>query len=135
MRVNPTPLQKAAVLEMEPIQDQRGFFARTFCKKTLVEHGIVFDVVQTNIAFNHHERTLRGMHFQLPPFCEDKIVSCMTGAIYDVIIDLNLHSKTFGNWFGITLKAEDNLSLYVSKRVCTRIFNFDRSCKHLLYGE
>ncbi|WP_285108978.1 dTDP-4-dehydrorhamnose 3,5-epimerase [Paenibacillus sp. UMB4589-SE434] len=115
MLVQPSPLHRAAVLEMEPIQDSRGFFARSFCKKTLLKHGIEFDVVQTNVAFNRHSLTLRGMHFQLPPFCEDKIVTCLQGAIYDVIIDLNQDSPTFGKWFGITLSAENRLSLYVPK--------------------
>lgn len=115
MLVQPTPLHKAAVIEMEPIEDSRGYFARTFCKKTLAEHGISFDMVQSNVAFNHHSGILRGMHFQIPPFCEDKIVSCFQGAIYDVIIDLNRESPTFGEWYGLTLSAENRLSLYVPK--------------------
>lgn len=115
MLVRSTPLNHAAIIEMEPIQDSRGFFARGFCKKTLADHGIFFDVVQSNIAFNHLPGTLRGMHFQVPPFCEQKIVSCHQGAIYDVIIDLNRDSPTFGEWFGLTLSAENRLSLYVPK--------------------
>ncbi|MGG3508894.1 dTDP-4-dehydrorhamnose 3,5-epimerase [Paenibacillus lautus] len=115
MLVQSTPLNQAAVIEMEPIKDSRGFFARGFCKKTLAEHGVFFDVVQTNVAFNHQAGTLRGMHFQVPPFCEEKIVSCYQGAIYDVIIDLNRDSGTFGKWFGLTLSAENRLALYVPK--------------------
>ncbi|MBS4212616.1 dTDP-4-dehydrorhamnose 3,5-epimerase [Neobacillus rhizophilus] len=115
MFVKPIPLHQAALIEMEPIQDSRGFFARSFCKKTLADHGISFDVVQSNMAFNHSKATLRGMHFQLPPYCEDKIVSCFQGSIYDVIIDLNRQSPTFGKWFGITLSQENRLSLYVPK--------------------
>ncbi|MCT1399974.1 dTDP-4-dehydrorhamnose 3,5-epimerase [Paenibacillus sp. LC231] len=115
MLVHTTPLKKAAVIEMEPIQDSRGFFARSFCKKTLAEHGVSFEGVQSNVAFNHQAGTLRGMHFQVPPFCEQKIISCHQGAIYDVIIDLNRDSPTFGKWFGLTLSAENHLSLYVPK--------------------
>ncbi|OXM14117.1 dTDP-4-dehydrorhamnose 3,5-epimerase [Paenibacillus herberti] len=115
MKVKPTPLHKAVIFELEPIEDQRGFFARTFCKKTLAEQGLNFDVVQTNVAFNRHRNTLRGMHFQRPPYSEDKIVSCISGALYDVIIDLNSQSPTFGQWFGVTLTAENRLSLYVPK--------------------
>lgn len=115
MLVQTVPLDQAAVIEMEPIEDSRGYFARSFCKKTLLEHGLVFDGVQTNMAFNRHARTLRGMHFQLPPFSEDKIVSCFQGAIYDVIVDLNRESPTFGEWYGLTLSAENRLSLYVPK--------------------
>lgn len=115
MLVQLTPLHQAAVIEMEPLQDSRGYFARSFCKKTLSEHGLSFDMVQSNVAFNRHHGTLRGMHFQLPPYCEDKIVSCFQGAIYDVIIDLNRESPTFGKWFGQTLSVENHLSLYVPK--------------------
>jgi len=115
MKVHSTPLNRAAIIEIEPIKDERGYFARSFCKKTLAEHGIQFEAVQTNEAFNRFSNTLRGMHFQLPPFCEDKIVSCMQGAIYDVIIDLNYNSSTYGNWFGVTLSAENQQSLYVPK--------------------
>ncbi|WP_139996973.1 dTDP-4-dehydrorhamnose 3,5-epimerase [Paenibacillus paridis] len=115
MLVQPILLHRAAIIEMEPIKDSRGHFSRSFCKKTLENHGIFFDVVQTNMAFNRHHGTIRGMHFQVPPFSEDKIVSCFQGAIYDVIVDLNRESPTFGKWFGITLSAENNLSLYVPK--------------------
>jgi len=115
MLIKPVPLHRAAVIEMEPIQDSRGFFTRSFCKRKLEEHGIIFDTVQTNMAYNRHHGTLRGMHFQLPPFCEDKIVSCFQGAIYDVIIDLNRESPTFGQSFGLMLSAENHLSLYIPK--------------------
>lgn len=115
MIIHSTPLDKAVVIETEHINDSRGYFARSFCKKTLSDHGIFFDVVQSNIAFNLHPRTLRGMHFQLPPFCEDKIVSCIKGAIYDAIIDLNRESPTFGKWFGKILSEDNCLSMYVPK--------------------
>lgn len=115
MLVLPTPLHQAAVIEMEPIQDSRGYFARSFCNKVLSEHGLSFNMLQSNVAFNHHPNTLRGMHFQIPPFCEEKIVSCMSGAIYDVIIDLNRESPTFGKSFGITLSGENRLSIFVPK--------------------
>ncbi|MFS0821628.1 dTDP-4-dehydrorhamnose 3,5-epimerase [Bacillus sp. 1P02SD] len=115
MLIHPVPLHQAALIEMEPIKDSRGYFARSFCKETLANHGISFDMVQSNIAFNHIHGTLRGMHFQLPPYCEDKIVSCIQGAIYDVIIDINRESPTFGKWFGVTLSEENHLSLYVPK--------------------
>lgn len=116
MLVKSTPLQHAAVIEREPIRDTRGYFARSFCRKTLVDHGILFDLAQTNIAFNDHPYTIRGMHFQLPPYSEEKIITCTQGSIYDVIIDLNLHSSTFGKWFGITLSEKTNY-LYMFLRV------------------
>ncbi|WP_127532085.1 dTDP-4-dehydrorhamnose 3,5-epimerase [Paenibacillus kobensis] len=115
MLVHPTPLQGAALLEMEPISDNRGYFARSFCKKTLAEHGLSFNMVQANTAFNRHRDTLRGMHYQKPPYCEDKIVTCTQGAIYDVIIDLNEDSPTYCQWYGINLTEDNNLSLYIPK--------------------
>lgn len=115
MVISQTLLHRAAILDLEPIKDDRGFFARSFCKKTLAEYGINFDMVQCNIAFNNFAHTLRGMHFQKPPFCEEKIISCTSGAIYDVIIDLNRESPTFSKWLGITLSAENHKSLYVPK--------------------
>ncbi|MWC30905.1 dTDP-4-dehydrorhamnose 3,5-epimerase [Paenibacillus sp. MMS18-CY102] len=115
MLVWSTPLHQAAIIEKEPITDNRGYFARSFCTKTLAAHGLPFHMVQTNIAFNHHARTLRGMHFQLPPYCEEKIVTCTQGTLFDVIIDLNRESPTFGKWYGLTLSAENGLSLYVPK--------------------
>lgn len=113
MIIQNTTLHRAAIITMEPIHDQRGFFARSFCKDELAKHSIPFDIVQCNIAFNHKARTLRGMHFQKPPFCEDKFVSCTSGSIYDVIIDLNRDSPSFGQWYGITLSADVGKSLYV----------------------
>jgi len=115
MKICRISLQSAATIEWEPINDDRGFFARSFCKKTLEQEGIVFDVVQCNVAFNKYARTLRGMHYQSPPFGEEKIVSCSNGAVYDVIIDLNQNSTTFCQWFGITLSAENQTALYVPK--------------------
>ncbi|MGW8958250.1 dTDP-4-dehydrorhamnose 3,5-epimerase [Paenibacillus sp. NPDC055715] len=115
MIIYPTPLNKAAVIELEPIRDSRGHFVRSFCKKTMDTHGIPFEMTQSNVAFNLKSGTLRGMHFQLPPYCEDKIVTCFNGAIYDVIIDLNRESSTFGKWYGLMLSDENCLSLYVPK--------------------
>lgn len=115
MIVHSTPLNGAKLLEIEPIKDQRGYFARTYCHKVLAEHSINFELKQANIAFNEHMLTLRGMHFQRPPYCEEKIVTCYQGSLYDVIIDLNKNSSTFGQWYGVTLSAENQLSLYVPK--------------------
>lgn len=136
MLVQSIPLHQAAVIEIEPIQDNRGYFARSFCKKTLNEHGLIFDAVQTNIAFNLHANTLRGMHFQLPPFSEDKIVSCFQGAIYDVIVDLNQESPTFGKWYGLTLSLENRLSLYVPKGFAHGYQTLtDNTCIHYMVSE
>ncbi|MEK3883884.1 dTDP-4-dehydrorhamnose 3,5-epimerase [Paenibacillus sp. PL2-23] len=115
MLIKSTPLNKAMLIEIEPLEDSRGYFARGFCKKTLATHGVSFEVAQMNIAYNYLRNTLRGMHFQLPPYCEDKIVSCFEGAIFDVIVDLNQDSTTFGKWFGVELSSENRTSIYVPK--------------------
>ena len=115
MIIEPISLKDAFIIKQEPIEDERGYFARTFCKKTLKEYGVEFEMLQTNMAFNRYSKTLRGMHFQKPPFSEEKIVSCFQGSIYDVIIDIRLESATFGKWFGTVLSADNKLSLYVPK--------------------
>ncbi|MCP3794836.1 dTDP-4-dehydrorhamnose 3,5-epimerase [Paenibacillus sp. CH40] len=115
MLIHSTPLNQAAVIELEPIKDNRGYFARSFCKETMISCGISFEMTQSNVTFNENAGTLRGMHFQLPPYCEDKIVTCFNGAIYDVIIDLNRESSTFGKWYGLTLSDKNCLSLYIPK--------------------
>ncbi|TYP75735.1 dTDP-4-dehydrorhamnose 3,5-epimerase [Paenibacillus methanolicus] len=115
MNVQPLSLHGAALLVQKPIADNRGSFARTFCGRTLAEHGLSFRMAQCNEAFNKHARTLRGMHFQRPPHGEEKIVNCVQGKLYDVIVDLNLDSPTFGKWVGVTLSADDGQSLFVPK--------------------
>ncbi|WP_336076715.1 dTDP-4-dehydrorhamnose 3,5-epimerase [Paenibacillus sp. 203] len=115
MLIHSTPLNQAVVIELEPIKDERGYFARSFCKKTMMKYGISFEMTQSNVTFNQKAGTLRGMHFQLPPYCEDKIVTCFSGTIYDVIIDLNRESSTFGKWYGLTLSDKNCLSLYIPK--------------------
>lgn len=115
MRFTPTQLKGAYVLEIEPYQDERGFFARTWCQQEFNEWGLDANLVQCSISFNQKKGTLRGMHFQLPPFAETKLVRCTKGAIYDVIIDLRQDSETFLQWVGVELTAENRKALYVPK--------------------
>jgi len=115
MKITPTSLHQAVVIEMKPIQDSRGYFSRTFCRQTLRDYGINFEVVQANTAYNKYAKTLRGMHYQLPPYSEEKLITCTQGSIFDVIIDLNRDSETFGKSYGIELSATNHLALYVPK--------------------
>lgn len=110
-----TPLADAFVIELQLIGDERGFFARSWCQREFAEHGLDSNLVQCNISFNRHQGTLRGMHFQLPPFAETKLVRCIRGSMYDVIIDLRPDSPTFLQWFGVELNAENRRMLYVPK--------------------
>ena len=106
-------LKGAFVLEPERREDDRGFFARTFCQHEFKAHGLNPQVVQCNIAYNLKRGTLRGMHFQNPPFQEAKLVRCTKGAIYDVILDLRSDSETYMQWVSAELTEENHKMFYV----------------------
>jgi dTDP-4-dehydrorhamnose 3,5-epimerase len=110
-----TELKGSYLIEVEPIQDDRGFFARSFCRKEFETHGLATEFVQCNISYNKKKGTLRGMHLQTSPHEEAKIVSCIRGALYDVIVDLRKMSPTYCKWLSFELKAEENTMLYVPK--------------------
>lgn len=113
MRFIPTSLAGAYVIEPEPISDERGFFARTWCHTEFADHGLNPNLVQCNISYNKKRGTLRGMHYQKAPHAEAKLVRCTQGALYDVIIDLRKGSDTFAQWFGVELTAQNRKALYV----------------------
>jgi dTDP-4-dehydrorhamnose 3,5-epimerase len=113
MLFNPTNLKDAFVIELEVRSDDRGGFARTFCAKEFEGHGLKPMVAQCNMSFNYQKGTLRGMHYQLPPAAETKLVRCTSGAIYDVIIDMRSDSPTYMQHFGVELTAENRKALYV----------------------
>ncbi|MEE9384922.1 MAG: dTDP-4-dehydrorhamnose 3,5-epimerase [Nannocystaceae bacterium] len=110
-----TPLAGAKVIELQKREDERGFFARMFCEKEFSEHGLVSNFVQVNNSLAVVQGTLRGMHYQLAPKAEVKVVRCIRGALFDVIIDLRRDSSTFGRHFGVELSAENRKVLYVPK--------------------
>jgi dTDP-4-dehydrorhamnose 3,5-epimerase len=100
-----TKLKGAYIIELEPIEDNRGYFARSFCVKEFEKHGIMMNIVQCNISSNKKKGILRGMHYQEAPYEEAKLVSCVKGAIYDVIIDLREDSATYCQWTAVELTA------------------------------
>ena len=108
-----TILKGAFIVEPEKIQDDRGFFARAWCKKEFEDHGLNSSWTQNNISFNLRKYILRGMHYQASPFEEVKLVRCTRGAVFDVIIDLRPDSPTFLKWFGIELNLDNYKMLYV----------------------
>jgi len=110
-----TSLKGAYVIEPERREDDRGFFARTFCEKEFAEHGLETRVAQCNISFNRRKGTLRGMHYQAAPFEEAKLVRCTMGAIFDAIIDLRPASATFKKSFGVELTALNRRILYIPR--------------------
>ena len=108
-----TKLKGAFVIEMQKIQDERGFFGRFWCANEMKEHGLTINVRQMNTSLSNLRGTLRGMHFQHDPFQETKLVRCTQGKIYDVIIDLRPQSETYKQWFGVELSRENYKMLYV----------------------
>jgi len=116
MKFVPTTLDGSWVLELELKTDDRGGFARAFCRRELEERGLEGEIAQINLSYNHRAGTIRGMHFQRPPAAETKLIRCIFGRIYDVIVDLRSESDTFGRAFGIELSAENRKALYVPER-------------------
>jgi dTDP-4-dehydrorhamnose 3,5-epimerase len=108
-----TTLGGVFILELEKLSDKRGFFARSWCKRELGERGLNTDLAQCSVSFNHKKGTLRGMHYQVAPHEESKIVRCTKGAIYDVVIDLRAESNTFTQWLALELNAENRRMLYI----------------------
>ncbi len=108
-----TELSGAFVIDLEQHEDERGFFARSWCADEYAEHGLNARLVQANISWNPRQGTLRGMHFQQAPHAEAKVVRVTRGAIYDVIIDLRASSPTFKEWIGVELTADNRRALYV----------------------
>ena len=105
-------LQGAYIIEPEKLEDERGFFARSWCEREFDAHNLNPRTVQCNISFNSKKGTLRGMHYQAAPRAEAKLVRCTRGAIYDVVIDLRPESPTLGKWYGIELTPGNGLMVY-----------------------
>lgn len=115
LKFSPTPLLGAFLIDLEPIEDERGFFARTICIEEFAEHGLNANFIQHSISKNRRVGTLRGMHFQVQPHGEEKLVRVTSGAVYDVIVDIRPDSATFGQWFGTELSADNHRQLYIPK--------------------
>lgn len=108
-----TILKGAYIIELQRLEDERGFFARTWCEQEFQDHGLNPRLVQCSISFSAKRGTMRGMHYQISPHEEAKLVRCTMGVIYDVIIDLRPDSKTFKRWVAFELSAENRKTLYV----------------------
>ena len=108
-----TGFERAFVIEIQKMEDERGFFARTFCQREFQEHGLNPNLVQCNLSYNKAQGTLRGMHFQVAPHQEAKLVSCIQGAIRDVIVDIRPDLPTYLKYFAIDLTADKHNALFV----------------------
>ena len=108
-----TDLKGAFTIDLEPRHDARGFFSRSFCQDEFAAHGLKTDVVQCNLSFNFRRGTLRGLHYQLPPATEAKLIRCVKGAIRSIIVDLRPESPTYLRHIQVTLSAENRRAVYV----------------------
>jgi dTDP-4-dehydrorhamnose 3,5-epimerase len=115
MQFNPTPLEGAYVIALEKSGDDRGFFARFYCENEFNDAGLETHFVQINNSLTARKGTLRGMHYQLPPAAEVKIVRCIKGALFDVIVDLRPDSATYKRWYGAELTADNRRMMYVPR--------------------
>jgi dTDP-4-dehydrorhamnose 3,5-epimerase len=117
MRFNPTPITGAVVIEPTLLVDERGFFARSWCHDEFKAHGLETRVAQCNISCNAKRGTLRGLHYQVAPSEEVKLVRCTRGAIHDVIVDLRPRSPSFKRWFAVELTDSNRRMVYVPEGV------------------
>lgn len=106
-------LAGAHIVDIEPLEDDRGHFARSFCREEFARHGLSAGVAQCNVSFNRRKGTLRGMHYQVPPKAEAKLVRCTRGAVHDVIVDLREGSPTYCRWVTVELSESNSRMLYV----------------------
>jgi len=113
MIFNPAPLKGSYEIEITPFVDDRGWFARYYCKNDFLQIGHQKDWVQLNHSVTNKKGSIRGMHFQIPPFQEIKMVKCIVGSVWDVIIDLRKGSPTFLKWFGLELSAQNKKMIYI----------------------
>lgn len=115
MRTLSTQLESVWLIEPERIEDERGFFARTWCQREFLEFGLDSELVQCSVSFNRTAGTLRGMHFQIPPHEETKLVRCTRGSIFDVVVDLREGSATLGKYQSFELSSDNHLAVYIPK--------------------
>lgn len=108
-----TKLKGAYIIDIKKVEDDRGFFGRWFCKQTWEAHGLKATVVQANLSYNKLKGTLRGLHMQVAPHEETKLVRCTRGSVYDVIVDMRQNSETYRQWIGVELTADNYRMLYV----------------------
>ena len=113
MKFHQQKLRGVVLIEPEPYTDERGLFRRQFCQREFSEAGLMADIKQCNVSENKSRNTLRGFHYQLPPHAESKVLSCMKGAVHDIVIDLRKGSETWLKWQSFKLTEENRLSLYV----------------------
>jgi dTDP-4-dehydrorhamnose 3,5-epimerase len=113
MKFIATPLEGAYIIELEPVEDERGFLARTFCREEFARVGLSTEIVQMNHSFTKQKGTVRGMHYQVAPACEAKLVRCVAGKVHDVMVDLRMDSPTFLSSYGVELFQVAGRMVYI----------------------
>lgn len=129
MIFKPSPLQGNYTIELEPHGDSRGWFARTFCEKEFEQIGCTKKWVQMNHSFNAEKGTVRGLHFQLPPHAEIKLVRCIAGAVFDVVVDIRKNSPTFLGWFGAELSTQNKTMMYIPEGFAHGFQTLSENCE------
>ena len=124
-----TKLKGAYIIEPEKIEDERGFFARTWDQKKFSELGLNSKIVQCNISFNKKKGTLRGLHYQIAPYEEAKLVRCTQGKVFQVMVDLRPDSKTLHQWIGFELSAKNHKMLYVPEGFALGLQTLENNCE------
>ena len=127
-----TPMQGAYIIDPEPFRDERGSFERYYCRREFLQIGHDKDWVQLNHSVTDHKGTIRGMHFQVKPFSEIKLVKCIKGKVFDVIVDLRKESQTFLQWYGVELSEENHRMIYIPEGFAHGFQTLDGDC-HLVY--
>lgn len=115
MKITQTKIKGVYIIELEPREDKRGYFARVFAKEELRKKGISFSIVHINRSLSKEKGVIRGLHYQRPPHAEDKIIQCLRGKIFDVVVDIRRNSKTYGQWAGHVLDPKSKKMLLVPK--------------------
>ena len=133
MSIKVSQLPLSGVFELTPAKkiDNRGYFSRLFCQEELISINRAKNILQMNLSFSKYAGTVRGMHFQLPPYQEDKIVRCIKGSIFDVVVDIRSNSKTHGQWTSLELSASKANSIYIPKGFAHGFQTLENECEVL----
>lgn len=128
MKLNKTIIKDVFVLEMEPIVDSRGYFTRVFAKEFLKENDINYNIVHINRSLTKEKGTIRGMHYQKNPTAEDKIIQCIVGRVFDVVIDIRKNSPTYRKWVGVELSGENRKMMLIPKGCAHGFQTLEKDC-------
>jgi dTDP-4-dehydrorhamnose 3,5-epimerase len=133
MKFSEKKLKGVYLIEPEPHVDERGMLRRHFCQHEFADYGLMTEIKQTNVSENRKKHTLRGFHFQFPPHGESKVVSCVKGSIFDIVVDLRKESKTYLQWQSFELTEENRLSLYVPTGCANAYLTLEKNSWILYY--